>query len=178
MKGGSGPLFVLVPHRADPAVRSISVAVRRAGSTLNLLYVLDGDLQRIRLEAEGGELWQHTCFEAFIAPAAMPSYFEYNFSLSRRWKAYRFSSYRKGEPLDDASLAPRLSVHTAGDRVELEAGLDLAKLGVKQAARIGLSAVVEGMDRGLSYWALRHPPGKPDFHHPDAFALDLDALRD
>jgi hypothetical protein len=26
----------------------------------------------------------------------------------------------------------------------------------------------------LSYWALRHPPGKPDFHHPAGFALELD----
>ncbi len=178
MKGGSGPLFVLVPHQPDAAVRSISVAVRRADSTLNLLYVLEGDLQRIRLRAEGGELWQHTCFEAFIAAAAMPSYFEYNFSFSQRWKAYRFSSYRQGEPLDDPSLAPRLRVHSAEDRVELEAALDLGKLGLQQAGKIGLSAVVEGTDGGLSYWALRHPPGKPDFHHPDAFALDLDAVRD
>jgi hypothetical protein len=26
----------------------------------------------------------------------------------------------------------------------------------------------------LSYWALDHPAGKPDFHHPDAFALQLE----
>jgi hypothetical protein len=176
MKGGSGPLFVLVPHAADPAVRAISVAVRREGSALSLRYVLEGDLRRIRLRAEGGELWQHTCFEAFIAPAAMPSYYEYNFSLSQQWKAYRFSSYRSGGPLEE-SLAPRLRVHSAADRVELEADLDLEKLQVRQKARMGLSAVVEAMDGGLSYWALRHPPGKPDFHHPDSFALDLDAIR-
>jgi hypothetical protein len=39
--------------------------------------------------------------------------------------------------------------------------------------RIGLSAVIEDRDGSLSYWALRHPHGKPDFHHPDAFALEL-----
>ena len=26
---------------------------------------------------------------------------------------------------------------------------------------------------GISYWALAHPPGKPDFHHADGFALEL-----
>ena len=29
----------------------------------------------------------------------------------------------------------------------------------------------------MSYWALAHPPGKPDFHHPDCFALELPAAR-
>jgi hypothetical protein len=43
-----------------------------------------------------------------------------------------------------------------------------------RSIRLGLSAVVEATDGGLSYWALRHPPGKPDFHHIDAFALQLD----
>jgi hypothetical protein len=29
----------------------------------------------------------------------------------------------------------------------------------------------------LSYWALRHAAGKPDFHHRDAFAMPLDEAR-
>ena len=36
---------------------------------------------------------------------------------------------------------------------------------------VGLSAVVESREGGLSWWALRHAPGRPDVHHPDAFAL-------
>jgi hypothetical protein len=40
---------------------------------------------------------------------------------------------------------------------------------------VGLSAVIEAADGALSYWALRHPAGRPDFHHPDCFALDLPA---
>jgi hypothetical protein len=38
---------------------------------------------------------------------------------------------------------------------------------------LGLSAVVEHADGARSYWALQHPPGKPDFHHPDSFAMQL-----
>ena len=33
---------------------------------------------------------------------------------------------------------------------------------------------IEDEAGALSYWALRHPPGKPDFHHPAGFALELD----
>jgi len=36
-----------------------------------------------------------------------------------------------------------------------------------------LSAVIEATDGSLSYWALEHPADKPDFHHPDSFALEL-----
>ena len=32
---------------------------------------------------------------------------------------------------------------------------------------------MKDVDGGISYWALAHPPGKPDFHHPDSFALTL-----
>ena len=36
-----------------------------------------------------------------------------------------------------------------------------------------ISAVIEEADGTKSYWALAHPPGEPDFHHPDCFVLDL-----
>ena len=36
-------------------------------------------------------------------------------------------------------------------------------------------AVVEESDGTRSYWALKHPPGRPDFHHAAAYALDLAA---
>jgi hypothetical protein len=39
--------------------------------------------------------------------------------------------------------------------------------------RVGLSAVIEANDGTLSYWALKHPAAKPDFHHPDSFVLEL-----
>jgi hypothetical protein len=38
---------------------------------------------------------------------------------------------------------------------------------------LGLSAIVEDTNGGKSYWALAHPPGKPDFHHADCFTLEL-----
>jgi hypothetical protein len=44
-----------------------------------------------------------------------------------------------------------------------------------QGRAVGLSAVIEEVDGSKSYWALRHPPGQPDFHHRDCFALRLEA---
>jgi hypothetical protein len=34
--------------------------------------------------------------------------------------------------------------------------------------------VVEDEHGALSYWALKHAPGKPDFHHPDSLALRVE----
>lgn len=41
------------------------------------------------------------------------------------------------------------------------------------AWRMAASAVVEEADGTKSYWALAHPPGKPDFHHEAGFVLEL-----
>jgi hypothetical protein len=42
---------------------------------------------------------------------------------------------------------------------------------------IALSAVIETRDGAKSYWALAHPPGKPDFHHADCFIGQLAASK-
>jgi len=44
-----------------------------------------------------------------------------------------------------------------------------------RGSKLALSAVIEEIDGTKSYWALAHPPGKPDFHHPDCFTLTLGA---
>jgi hypothetical protein len=57
-----------------------------------------------------------------------------------------------------------------GSRLELRAELDIPAIG---PCRLGLSAVLEDTAGMRSYWALAHPPGAPDFHNPDCFALEL-----
>ncbi len=66
----------------------------------------------------------------------------------------------------------------AAGRLEIEGRIRLDRLGYGGSLSIGLSAVVEDESGALSHWALRHPPGKPDFHHREAFALELDEVRD
>jgi len=50
-------------------------------------------------------------------------------------------------------------------------------LAVAEPWHVGLSTIVEENNGRISYWALAHPPGKPDFHHPDCFRLELPAAR-
>ena len=50
---------------------------------------------------------------------------------------------------------------------------DLADLRDARHLRVAMAAVIEDDTGGLSYWGLRHPPGKPDFHHPNGFALEV-----
>lgn len=119
-------------------------------------------------------LWEKTCFEVFIQPAMLEAYFELNFSPSTQWAAYRFERYREGMhdlPLVIEPFVERGGIDT-GHVIEVD--LDLSAF-PKTALRMGLSAVIEETDGTKSCWALAHPPGKPDFHHQDCFALELAA---
>jgi len=129
-------------------------------------------------------LWRHTCFELFIAPRETPDYLELNFSPSGEWATYAFARYREPVPrdvgADPAATVPRVAVQRASDALVVDAAVPLNRLAPRYAdapLRLGLAAVIEARDGSLSYWALRHPAAKPDFHHPDAFVLDLDEIR-
>jgi hypothetical protein len=176
------PSAALKRHPASPcaALRGIEASVTRAAEgSLQLTYRLEGDLDRVRIPPAGApriaeRLWQHTCCELFIAPAAGGAYHEFNFSPSGEWAAYRFEHYRHGMALLETLAAPRIRVQRGAGVLELHARISLP---VPSHALLGLSAVIEETDGTLSYWALRHAPGKPDFHHRDAFALELDEVR-
>jgi hypothetical protein len=166
--------LVCHPQTPSQAVQEIAVAAARAaGGLLALSYSIRGDLSRLavpaaRRPAPGARLWQHTCCEAFLAQPSGAAYREYNFSPSGEWAAYAFERYREGAAVDVPD--PRIELRSTLDELELRARIELAP-GKMLAA---LCAVIEEAGGGLSYWALRHPPGKPDFHHPAGFALEID----
>jgi len=99
-------------------------------------------------------------------------------SPSCEWAAYAFDGYRSprvGES-HTVELAPQVAVHVSPSQLELDAVISLDRLAapyLDAPLSLALSAVVEDSDGMLSYWALKHPPGKPDFHHPEAFALGI-----
>jgi hypothetical protein len=180
----------LVCHHRTPcrSVDAIDVRVESATSgILALSFVLQSDLAALRIPTkQTGErpsrqvdaLWRHTCFEAFLMAGDGPGYREYNFSPSGDWAAYAFRDYRQAADTEQAIVsdesAPVIRVQQRAQRLALEAAISFEPPPLYGSIRLGLSAVVEAADGGLSYWALRHPPGKPDFHHIDAFALQLD----
>jgi hypothetical protein len=67
-------------------------------------------------------------------------------------------------------LAPRVEGGVEGDTYALHAAFDLPGA---PPWRLGLAAVIEGMDGQKSYWSLAHPPGKPDFHRAESFVVEL-----
>lgn len=150
-------------------------------NALVLTYALTGDLIGLRIPppqapCRAERLWQHTCFEAFVAFKGSPEYYEFNFAPSGEWAVYGFQRYRDGTPLEDDMLAPKITVCNLAGGLDLEATVRLDRLpaiGPRARLRLALAAVIEDESGMLSYWALRHPPGKPDFHHPEAFALEL-----
>ena len=159
------------PDAPSLAISGIEVEVDRLSlAAVALHYVVHGDIAELLLprpinpiRTDG--LWQHTCFEAFLG--AVPGYFEYNFAPSTAWAAYRFDEYRAG--MRDADVTPpRIATRIAPGRFDLD-----VELALRGEGALGLSAVIEETSGAKSWWALAHPPGAPDFHHPDCFALPL-----
>jgi hypothetical protein len=160
----------------------IDARVRRTDAdTLIFQYVLRAEMPRVRVPARESPvrtdgLWNHTCFEAFIAVDGVPGYYELNFSPSRQWAIYRFSGYREGMSPVDVTSSPQPDVRSFDDRLELNVAIrlpDLVGLQGGRALKLALTAVVEDDSGTLSYWGLKHAPGKPDFHHSDGFVLEL-----
>lgn len=163
----------LIPHPVSPPVGfTLEAEARRSGRILSLEYVLGGPVETVlwpqaaeRVHTD--ELWRTTCFEAFVGTT--DGYVEYNLSPSGAWAAYRFDAYREGmRNLEIAS--PFIVTRTAQGRFVLTVDVELPQ---DATGPVGLTAVVEGLDGAIGYWALAHPSDKPDFHHPDSFALDL-----
>ena len=169
------------PDSTCIAATHIEVDVVWPAGSLALSYVIRGKLGALQLppvtaSARADELWQQTCLEAFVGTTAGAAYYELNFAPSTRWAAYRFTRYRNGMCVATEIGAPRIEVQSAPDRWTLQAWLSLDGLSALPRAaawRLGLAAITEDIRGGKSYWALAHPPGKPDFHHFDCFALEF-----
>jgi hypothetical protein len=177
----------LRPHPATPPRVPIGLVVdveRTAGGELALRYALEAPLAEIRIPARAALpqqrhlLWQHTCFEAFVALAKGGPYHELNLSPSGDWAVYAFEAYREGAPLPGDALAPGIACSTTPGRLELSARIPLSSLSDSSAAaplQLALSAVIEDVRGSISYFALHHAHEAPDFHHAEGFTLRLDA---
>jgi hypothetical protein len=175
----------LTCHPETPARRSFTIDVDAAISEyrqLVLSFELRGDIDGIvvpppvRYAQRSDGLWQTTCFEAFVR-GDDDRYLEVNLSPSTAWAAYTFDIYR-GEPNLPTADAPPIDVDREAGLLRLRSAVDLSGIDLLDGHDVwlaNLTAVIEETDGTKSYWALNHPPGKPDFHHPDCFALELPA---
>jgi hypothetical protein len=167
----------LHPDSVCAAATDLEVEVARPQpDRLILSYVVRGSLSDLLLppvvaSTRADELWQHSCFEAFVRTSANPGYYEFNFAPSTQWAIYHFDGYRGGMRIATEIGAPQIEVDSTAARYTLRAALEIGSL--SSPFRLGLSAVIEETSGRKSYWALAHPPGKADFHHFDCFALEL-----
>jgi hypothetical protein len=178
------PSLLLSPHRDFPSGAVAQIEVKIARPSVNrvvLSYIVTGEISGIRMPPiamaeRGDELWRHTCFETFVRASSGLGYYEFNFAPSTEWAAYRFDGYRSGMSVAVEVDAASIETQSSPDRFTLQAAIPIDRLSAlsrKTPWRLGLSAVIEDKAGHMSYWALAHPPGKPDFHHMDCFAYEF-----
>ena len=174
----------LVPHpeMQSKSVQSVEVEIIRATNTILLMYGVDGaeSLLLPAFERERRDnLWNSTCFELFLKPESR-GYVEFNFAPLSAWNAYSFVDWRMGRRAYQPDSEPQIiDSRTDGRResfprrYELDVVISPDVLLLAPAA-VSLAAILQEEDGTKSYWALAHPPGEPNFHHPDCFVARLD----
>jgi hypothetical protein len=162
---------------------ALSCAARWQEGVLELHYRLSGPLQRLRLPSQiAGEppqrrdqLWQSTCFEAFIGRAGQPGYWELNLAPNGDWNCYALNGYRQGlqpEPRIQALPFVLKQRQLEGELDQLELTLSLpigALIPAASALELSVTAVLDDVSHGCSYWAWRHSGPEPDFHRRESF---------
>jgi hypothetical protein len=125
-----------------------------------------------RARADG--LWQATCFELFVNTPGHKGYAEFNLSPSERWAAYDFTDYRAGMAERAAEHPPVCTPRRGGSVLIFDAAIPASIL-PPLPWRYALTAVIEEEGGHKSFWAMAHPPVKPDFHDPACFSGQLAA---
>jgi hypothetical protein len=175
--------FNLIPHPSTPPADppfTVWATVDHVSSlgavaTTNIWFGVSAPAERFVIPAvtepwRADELWQTTCFEAFLGPAGEKSYHEWNFAPRGNWAAYDFSAPREGMEKADVRSPPYIRMEdnftwwTVGATIAVDAD---------KRWNLGLCAVLEENDGTKSYWALAHSSEKPDFHARDCFVATL-----
>jgi hypothetical protein len=173
------PHHDLIPHPDLPIPEGVTISIEWAmeAACLAIDYRVDDPSDSIlwprRARGRKDNLWQHTCFEAFVCSSSGSSYAEFNLSPSGAWAAYTFDDYRGG--MRQLHLAADPIITHVG-KGHWQATVDLSSVYIcfgASVTRLAITAVIEAKDGRKSYWSLAHPPGKPDFHHADCFAARL-----
>lgn len=171
----------LLAHPDHPPLGITGVEGRIIGRDANWLRVrwwIEGS-QQLVVPAFAGKgrtdaLWQTTCFELYLKPLGGEAYCELNLSPSERCNAYDFDGYRAGMRERPFPHEPECTIRQGSTFAIFDAAIPIAGLPGEDCA-MGLSAILEEQGGTISYWALAHPEGKPDFHAPACFTAALPA---
>jgi hypothetical protein len=176
--------FQLHPY-ADEAAGALALNIEGhvsfSESRLELQYVISGDAlkniiwpQHKSPSQPCDNLWQHTCFECFLANAAATGYFEFNFSPSGDWAAYRFDKYRSAMThAEIAAQAIQIQFSHQTTQALMQVNVTTPQSwNLHNPLDVAICAVIES--DATHYYALSHTADKPDFHQRDSFVLRLD----
>lgn len=163
--------FNLVPFSRCDFVASIAGEFQLSGESIICQWILVGTPQLIRWPASSDRphrkmsLWEHTCFEFFIGSEREAAYYEFNLSPSGHWNSFGFSDVRKDMTETHALIGNRSTVaEDEAGRITVTATASFAPRGPAGPFLVGVSAVIEGTDGRLHYFALSHDGARPDFH--------------
>jgi hypothetical protein len=168
------------PGEGNPAGVTIGGTIARSADALTLRYEVRGNLSKLSIPAAAeaprrkDRLWEETCLELFLGTADSLEYWEFDFSPSGHWNAYRFTRYREGMREEPAITSLPFDVRRDSKALLLTAEIGIGKIvpaGKDLAAAV--AAVIKANDGGKSHWAPVHPASRPDFHRRDGFALIL-----
>ena len=163
-------------HRQDGHQAGRLELVWRLTGDLNALVLPEPSQSRRRCDG----LWKTTCLEAFWGFAGQDAYWELNLAPSGDWNLYGLSHYRGPLTPVELEAPPAWQVRRSARELELAVELDLGEVAGGDESgvaglplEVSLTAVIEQVGQGVSYWALAHTGAEPDFHRRDSFGLRL-----
>ena len=103
-----------------------------------------------------------------------PSAWDFKVSPNHDWIVSRFEKNREGSQQENDVKTVSYSMLSTPKALHTLLKIDLDKLHLSdQILDVGVSAITRRENNRLAHWALTHPSKKPDFHHPDSFALQV-----
>jgi hypothetical protein len=162
---------------------SITGHLSITADSIEVAYQLQGDLDQLSLPSPASQperrdlLWQTTCLELFLARRGANGYWEFNLSPAGHWNVYRLEGYRQGLTPEPAYLQLPFQVNQhrrafTTQQLALTLRCPLPP-DLRQSLEVGITAVIQGNDGTLSYWALHHPAAEADFHHRGGFTIQV-----
>jgi hypothetical protein len=177
--------FSLIPFESSLhesiAHLEMTGTIARQSNQLTLNYTLQGDLATVKIPAPATtptrtkSLWEHTCFEFFLAEQGSDRYWEFNLSPSSDWNIYQLDGYRQElrEALEFTSLPFTIQHHPQELSLQLTVNLE-SLVSPTAILDLAVTAVIQFVNDEVSYWALTHVGPEADFHRRESFAIALE----